>query len=118
MHLTPDKRVCGTGDFLHLNATIAYTWIVMLLLTVVVLADHATTGSIRSATVALAERARSDRRNHARPDQRNLSAGRRRICPSSERCFCLSPSRTSWTSCPAGARPPARFRPPRRWRSA
>jgi F-type H+-transporting ATPase subunit a len=33
MHLTPDSMVLWRWSFLHLNATIVYTWIVMLLLT-------------------------------------------------------------------------------------
>jgi len=33
MHITPDQTVLWQWNFLHVNATIAYTWIVMLLLT-------------------------------------------------------------------------------------
>ena len=35
MHLTPDHVVLWQWRFLHLNATIVYTWVVMLLLTLV-----------------------------------------------------------------------------------
>lgn len=35
MHLTPDSAVLWHWKFVHVNATLAYTWIVMLLLTVV-----------------------------------------------------------------------------------
>jgi F-type H+-transporting ATPase subunit a len=35
MHLTPDQSVLWHWRFLHLNATILYTWIVMFLLTLV-----------------------------------------------------------------------------------
>jgi F-type H+-transporting ATPase subunit a len=35
MHLTPDHIVLWRWHFLHLNATIIYTWIVMLLLTLI-----------------------------------------------------------------------------------
>lgn len=35
MHLTPDQSVLWHWRFLHLNATILYTWTVMLLLTLV-----------------------------------------------------------------------------------
>ena len=35
MHLTPDSIVLWQWRFIHINATIVYTWIVMLLLTLV-----------------------------------------------------------------------------------
>lgn len=35
MHLTPDHQILWAWGWLHLNATIAYTWAVMLLMTVV-----------------------------------------------------------------------------------
>ena len=35
MHITPDQTILWQWGFIHLNATILYTWLVMILLTVV-----------------------------------------------------------------------------------
>ena len=58
MHMTPDQIVLWRWGFVHLNATIVYTWIVMVLLTAGLLAGDAPSRPLRTSR-ARAGRTRS-----------------------------------------------------------
>ena len=74
MHMTPDQIVLWHWRFVHLNATIVYTWMVMLLLTVGVVAGHAAAGSIPTS------RARAGR-TLSKSSWKSIRGQIREICP-------------------------------------
>ena len=118
MRLSPDQMIFWQHGFLKLNATIVFTWALMLVLAVGSLADHpqalsricsAPAGRTCWKSSSSASRSRS---------KRSACRSRRNISAFWARCSCSSPPPASAPSFPATNRRPARYRPPRRWRCA
>ena len=117
-HLTSDNIVLWHWGWLHLNATLVYTWAAMLLLILVSWLVTTAFGGHRPTSLALAERARSHRGAGPRPDPRDLPARAvTRICRLSVLSSSISLCRTRWRSCQAGMLPRVRYRLPPRWQS-
>ena len=91
MHLTPDHIVFFRWGVVHLNATIVCTWSLIALLTTFSWLLTSRLAGPEEPAFALAERHRSDRRNH--PRDRSARFARPEptpIFPSSAACSCLS----------------------------
>ena len=118
MRLSPDEIIFWQHGFFKLNATIVFTWGLMLVLAVGSKLDHAQSfhgpASARAGRIfwkSSSPASRSRLKKSACATRRNTSAFW-------ARCSCLSPWPACAPSFPATSRRPARCRPRRRWRCA
>jgi F-type H+-transporting ATPase subunit a len=117
MRLSPDEIIFWQYGFIKLNATIVFTWALMLVLVVgsLLITHRLSRDLTRSRWQNLLEILVTGIESRSR---RSACATRGPISAFSAPCFCLSP-RPAWPpSSPATSRRRARSRPRRRWRCA